>query len=293
MVTLYLMTKKGFDTLNYLIASNLDKYIAEVVVGEDLDVLNDYSKDIKLLCKNHKISFKKRTDFFESEAKYAIAISWKWLINNIDQKLIVLHDSLLPKYRGFAPLVNALINNENKVGVTALWATQDYDKGAVILQRSLNVNYPKKIENLINEVSSLYKEIVAEIICKLVNSEKLSGKKQEEDLSTYSLWRDEEDYLIDWTLDADVILRFVNAVSYPYKGASTFINNNKYRITKVDLIEDVEIENRAPGKVIFIKEEKPVVVCGKGLLKINNLLDVNDNNILPLKSFRVRFKGVK
>jgi methionyl-tRNA formyltransferase len=53
-----------------------------------------------------------------------------------------MHDSLLPKYRGFAPLPNALINGEREVGVTALFASEEYDMGDIVCQRRLAVEYP-------------------------------------------------------------------------------------------------------------------------------------------------------
>jgi methionyl-tRNA formyltransferase len=52
---------------------------------------------------------------------FNIAISWRWMLKV--SNLIVIHDSLLPKYRGFSPLVNMLINGEDTLGVTVLFAT--------------------------------------------------------------------------------------------------------------------------------------------------------------------------
>ena len=107
---------------------------------------------------------------------------------------------------------------------------------------------------------------------------------------TYSLWRDEDDYRVDWYKSAEDIDRFIDAVGYPYSGAFSLIHEQKVRIIDADPIEDVQVENRIPGKVIFIENGKPVIVCGKGLLRVNELVDdKTKQSILASLKFRTRF----
>ena len=70
----------------------------------------------------------------------------------------------MPKYRGFAPVINSLINGEKKVGVTALYANSDYDKGDIIFQESLKLNYPAKIKNVIKDLIPLYIKLMNKIV---------------------------------------------------------------------------------------------------------------------------------
>lgn len=63
-----------------------------------------------------------------------------------------------------------------------------------------------------------------EIFITLLSGKTLTSIAQEEALASYSLWRDEDDYLINWKNDSNDILNFINAVSSPYKGAATYIN---------------------------------------------------------------------
>ena len=101
----------------------------------------------------------------------------------------------------------------------------------------------------------------------------------------------EDDYKIDWNKDADFIKRFINSVGYPYKGASSFIDEKKVRILEAEVEKEVIIENRIPGKVLFVERRYPIVVCGKKLLKILLMIDdETKENILPLKKFRIRLK---
>ena len=89
------------------------------------------------------------------------------------------------------------------------------------------------------------------------------------------------------------ILNFINAVSSPYKGASTFINGlQKIRVLEARILRDVQIEIRDIGKVIFIKKENPVIVCGSGLLELINVIDdQTQENLMPFKKFRIRLTG--
>lgn len=102
---------------------------------------------------------------------------------------------------------------------------------------------------------------------------------------------DKEDYKIDWAKDAEYIKRVIDSVGYPYLGAYTYVENQKVGVLDAKVLPDVKIENRTSGKIIFIAENLPVVVCGSGLLKLKNVIDdLTKNSILPLKKFRLRFR---
>lgn len=288
--TLYLMTQKGFDVLKALIDKNLQSEISKIIVGRDSNIENDFADEIIMLCKHHNIPYFNRNEKHETSSKYSIAISWRWLIPESNTKLIVLHDSLLPKYRGFAPLVNMLLNKEKEIGVSAIFASKEYDKGDIIAQSSTKITYPLKIADAINLVSKNYIELIVKLFNMIKAGDELKAIPQNEDLASYSLWRDDKDYLINWQKDAEDILNFINAVSHPYKGAVTFINSSqKIRIYEADLEKDVLIENRDVGKVIFVKENYPVIVCGKGLLKLTKVVNYETlEDLLPFKNFRIR-----
>ena len=284
------MSCKGLKVLEALGKDYL-KLIDFVVTARDDDVQADYYDEIFLTCNQLNIRCYDRKDVYHVTSRYAVAVSWRWLINLSDTQLIVLHDSLLPKYRGFNPLVSCLINGEKKIGVTALFAADDYDTGDIIAQSLREISYPIKIERAIELIQDNYSELASEIAGTIANGLKLTGSKQDESEASYSLWRDEEDYRIDWNKPAENIRRFIDAVGFPYKGASTIVNDKPARVIEAEEVEDVKIENRIHGKVIFVKDGFPVVVCGEGLLKITALVDdETKESLLPLKKFRVRFK---
>jgi methionyl-tRNA formyltransferase len=113
------MNSKGWFVLSQFIEGFGASKVAYVVSEQDASLQNDPFKQIEKLSLDSKIPFYKRSAFdaqIEANFKgYKFAIGWRWLIKS-QQNLIVFHDSLLPKYRGFAPLVNSLINMELRGG---------------------------------------------------------------------------------------------------------------------------------------------------------------------------------
>ena len=291
-VVLYLMTQKGFDSLNALIKNNYKEFIKEVIVSIDKNVVNDYSLDIFNLCLNNGIRVSYRTENKIQNNCIKLAIGWRWFIQNTFEikNLYVLHDSILPKYRGFAPLVNQLINGEKIIGATLFLASNTYDEGDIIFQKKIAINYPIKIQTAINLISNIYCDLTLKLFESIKNNQKIPKKKQIEKNASYSLWRDSYDYRINWKNDADTIHRFINALSSPFLGAYTYVDDIKILITEAQIVNDCKIENRDNGKVIKIENGKPLVVCQTGILKILEAFDfTTGKSILPIKKFRSRF----
>lgn len=292
-IVLFIMTKKGLEVFRRAIEINRD-LIEFVVVGTDSNVENDFSDEIIALARKAGIDFFIRgSQPSVNENLYIFSISWRWMINHPTRKLIIFHDSILPKYRGFAPLVNMLINGESKIGVSAIFGATEYDRGDLIALESSDVNYPITISEGIDLNNKNLLKLVANIMCKISNSEELVSVPQDEAAATYSIWRDNDDYLIDWNKPSDEIKRFIDAVGSPYLGARCLTTKgDTVRIAKAEVIDDVACELRHVGKVIFISDGNPAVICGSGLLRIKEAYRLHSSgevNYLPMKSFRVKF----
>jgi len=287
-ITLFVMTQKGFEVLNALITEIGPGIIHTVISCRDINIAHDHYDEIKACCEQYDIPFYEKNEKPEIDTKYALAISWRWLINLKQIKLIVLHDSLLPLYRGFAPLVTALINDEKTIGVTALFASEQYDRGDIIAQEAIAIEYPLTIKEAIGMIASLYAKIAVGLGKIISSNIPIKSIPQNEEKASYCLWLDDTDYFIDWSGSATAIKRFIDAVGYPYKGACTWDGEKLCRIIDAIVEEDVVIANRICGKLIFIKENEPVIVCGAGLLRIKKMTDDNNENLLPLKKFRTR-----
>lgn len=288
-VTLLLMTKKGY-TLLVDIVDRFGPLIEEVQVGTDAALDNDYSTEIIEHCERKGLAWSRRTPGQQIRTEYAMTVSWRWMVEHPESRLIVFHDSLLPRYRGFNPLVSCLVNGDRQIGVTALLGARQYDAGAILAQSSTEIDYPMTVAHAIDALRGSYRATAADVLARIETGETLSGVPQDEALATYSLWRDEEDYRIPWDRPADWIARFVDALGSPYKGASTIVDGVLCRVPLAKALPDVRIENRTPGKVIRLEGDFPVVVCGDGLLQVMALVnDASGVPMLPLARFRTRF----
>jgi len=296
-ISFLMMSEKGFRVLTQLIVLNKKNLINIIVAAKDKNLENDYYNEIKSLCLEYNIIFFDKKECYEHllTNDYIFTIGWRWIISgNIKNNLIISHYSLLPKYRGFSPLVNMLINHEKTIGVTFLFADDEYDCGEIIIQKKKDITYPIKIKQAIHIISILLFECIIEIIDILSYGKELPRTKQKNKDASYSLWRNEDDYLIDFKKSSTYIKRFIDSVGPPYLGASMYMDNKKIRVFDADIIDDVVIENRDPGKVIFMKNGFPVITCGSGLLLLKDLIDEETNkSILPTKKFRLKFQGKK
>ena len=289
---------KGFNLLKSLDKSLIPS-ISSIIYDIDKKVENDYSKEILDLSLKLGIKAKPWDKSLVTSLKvelvskdiYCIAIGWRKLINGIEGRLIVLHDSLLPRYRGFAPTVTQLVAGENEIGVTAFWASHGYDEGDIIKMCKTNVDYPCKIRDVFDDISACYKKCV-EYIMTLDKSIKEISFTQQKSLGkpSYSLWRDEYDYFIDWDDSAAEIVRLTGAVSDPYDGAQFLMEGKRYILDQASVYShEIKIEGkRQPGKIFDLTTSGPLIVTGEGLIIAESILRYNDKSKVSIKSLRKR-----
>lgn len=278
-VGLYVAGAKGVATLQAAIASEVP---VAYVVTEAVPGVNDRHEQamIENLAASAWIPI---GGHVEVAADRSIAAGWRRMLDV--PNLVVIHDSLLPRYRGFAPLVTALIDGAPRVGATAILGGPIADTGPIVGQYATSVVYPARIADVIAQVAPLYARLTRDILANWPTA----GTVQNEVDATYSVWRDGDDYVIDWSQDSARILRLIDAVSDPYPGASTSTRTEVVRVLEADELPDVRVDDRKPGKVIFLDGGCPVVVCGRGLLRLLDLRDYDGRSLLPWLSLRTRF----
>lgn len=293
----YVLGKKGYVGLTGFVSHFGRDLVAFVIGSRDIAVENDWHCEIRQFCEENGILFFSRHDASEKSlpvSTWNFVIAWRWMIDDAS-KLIVFHDSLLPKYRGFAPLVNMLVDGAEEIGVTALFASNEYDKGDIIYQAKKNISYPIKILDAIDAITPLYADLVIKTAEDIISNCVLNREPQNEADASYSLWRDQKDYYIEWEEDSSRIKRFIDSVGAPYRGATTMLNGAKIHIYESIEVKDVVVENRAKGigKIIFFHDRHPVVVCGKGLLKLIDLRSEDGMDLVGSIPFRSRFESIK
>src|SRR6266568_2634305 len=115
-IVFFVMTKRGFYALGKFIERFGPAAIDYVVSHPDKNLEKDYFEVIKVLCRDNRITLYDKDDNYSTEKSFIFVIGWRWIIRSTG-KLFIFHDSLLPKYRGFAPIVSQLLNGENTLGV--------------------------------------------------------------------------------------------------------------------------------------------------------------------------------
>jgi len=265
-VNIYLCGYKGLAALRACLKA--DMQINNVFISPDKGVSNDPFEEINRLAQRANLCINSEINNF-SKSGAALAVGWKRLIRLDYENLFVIHDSLLPKYRGWNPLVTALQNKDTEIGVTLIKADTEVDHGPILSQKLISINYPTRIVEAMDLVSTMIEELIKDL--KLYLDHQVGQLiQQDHSLASFSLWRGEDDYAIDWAWSADEIKNFVDSVSFPYFGASSFAGSVKVRIMNAEVTSDLQIVNRTPGKILRIDSGTPIVVCGKGLLEITD-----------------------
>lgn len=292
-IVLYVLGKKGYLVLKAFVEYFGVGCVNYVVCARDQGVIEDYFDATRNFCSAWDIDFYKKNSTscpVLTENSYVFCVGWRWMVDTVAQ-VIVFHDSPLPRYRGFAPLVNMLINGESEIGVTALLGADEYDKGNIISQKIVEVKYPIKILDAIETLIPLYVDLVFDVFSKIKGG-RLSTTPQDDSKATYSPWRDHEDYFIDWADSSDRIKRFCDALGAPYDGAKARVRGEVCRIFEASVEQDVKVEDRKRhiGKILFFTEGCPVVICGQGLIRICSLEFQRNSKIKQPLSFRTRFE---
>ncbi len=289
---LYAMGSKGLAVLEALTQKFGSDIFESVLSDHDVGLLEDSFGSIRDFCAQNKIAFHPRRSapLTQDENFFSLAIGWRWMLPP-NPKLFIIHDSLLPKYRGFAPLVSALINGEKRVGATLLRAAEHYDEGPILYQKTLPLKYPAVMTRVLKDFEKIYAQLSLSLVATLSQGKVPKGRKQIQTQASYSLWRDARDYRLDFNESAEKLLRKIHALAHPYPGALAIIDGVEHRILEAKVFPDVKIVNRVAGKLLFYRDNFPVLVCGKGLLQIKKILDPSGKSLsFPLKNFRTRFE---
>lgn len=269
--------------------------IAFVMGARDAGLTADHADEIEQFCLRQAIPFWNQrgeericreirsASSKPPQSDHSFAVGWKWMIRD-RPNLMVLHDSLLPRYRGNCPVVQMLINGEPHVGITAFQAVDEVDAGPIVHQMELPISYPVKVASVISQLAQGYAAITVDLIEALLEGHPPDPEIQNPRLASYSLWRDEQDYRIDWKRSAEWIKRFIDAVGPPYAGAFCncsathpvlSVTWHRSRVLDAEVVPNLEIENREShiGKVFRVQDGCPVIVCGEGLLKLTQVTD--------------------
>lgn len=176
-----------------------------------------------------------------------------------------LHASLLPKYRGAAPINWAIINGETKTGLTTFLLKKQVDTGDILMQREIDIAEDDDFGSLHDKMAILGANLLMETI-DAVESGSIRPKPQDKNMGTAAPKLTPATGLINWTLPASQIHNLVRGLS-PVPGAYSILSGKKMIFIKANAIDD--IKHAAPGTIIEADARSGmVVVCGQGALSV-------------------------
>lgn len=179
---------------------------------------------------------------------------------------INVHFSLLPKYRGAAPVNWAVVNGETITGVTTMKMDAGLDTGDILLQRETKIGAEETSIELMERLSFIGSDLLSET---LQTYQDLSPVKQSDIDASYAPIMKKEDGLISWMLSADEIARRVRGFQ-PFPTTFTYFADKKLTLWKVAVAE--RSSSAAIGEIVEAKGDSFLVTCGGGsVLKIDEL----------------------
>jgi len=183
-----------------------------------------------------------------------------------------LHASLLPKYRGAAPIHWAIINGETKTGVTTFFIDEKIDTGAIIMRNETPIEKDTTVGELHDTLMAIGSTLVIETVKQIeTDTVKTTIQPQTEDLKTaYKLNRD--NCKIDWSLPINTIYNKVRGLN-PFPTAWCYLDNKEeeHLTVKIYGVEKLETKHKdEPGTIIASKDELKVA-CSGGYINIKEI----------------------
>ncbi|MFW3570825.1 bifunctional UDP-4-amino-4-deoxy-L-arabinose formyltransferase/UDP-glucuronic acid oxidase ArnA [Kosakonia cowanii] len=185
------------------------------------------------------------------------------IMNNARIGAFNLHGSLLPAYRGRAPLNWVLVNGETQTGVTLHRMISRADAGAIIAQQAVEIADADDALSLHRKLTESAKHLLEGALPTLKNGT-FSETAQDESKASYVGRRTPEDGRLEWEKPAQTLHNLVRAVSDPWPGAFSFVGTHKFIVWKSRVRSDV-----APARSGTVISVSPLIIaCGEGALEV-------------------------
>ncbi|MBX3301658.1 MAG: methionyl-tRNA formyltransferase [Nitrospira sp.] len=191
-----------------------------------------------------------------------------------------VHGSLLPKYRGAAPVQWAVINGETETGITTMLMDEGMDTGPMLLQERMAIMPDDTAGTLVPRLAELGGRLLVETIAQL-KAGTLTPKKQDDGQATLAPLLKKEDGLIDWTMSAPSLANRVRGLS-PWPGAYTFFGEERWNIWKA--VATRAATSDKPGTIVAVDKQSILVATGEGMLDLREIQTANSKR-MPVSQF--------
>ncbi len=187
---------------------------------------------------------------------------------------INIHPSLLPKYRGAAPLRGAILNGDPVTGVTIMKMAEQLDSGDILLQEELVMDPKETVATLTPKATELGAKLLVKV-ADLLEEGKITATPQDEEQASYIRQQEKEDGRISFEDAAVKIERQIRACD-PWPSAFTSLDGKTFKIWLADVIGDEDPRTEGgngleSGSVIYVDKKTLIVKCGEGYLSLKEV----------------------
>jgi len=203
------------------------------------------------------------------------------LLHTPPYKAINVHASLLPKYRGAAPIHYALINGDRMTGVTIMYMEKEMDAGDILSQRTLAIQETDTVGSLFDKLSLLGRDLLMDTLPDLFKVD-ITPQKQEESEVTYAPMIKPSEERIDWSDSAQTINNKIRGMN-PFPGAHTLLSGQRFKLWAA---EPLKRENSdAPGTIVVLNKNECIVACGNDTALSLKKVQPFGKPKMPIKDF--------
>ena len=192
-----------------------------------------------------------------------------------------IHGSLLPKYRGAAPIQWAVINGEQKSGITIMQMDEGVDTGDILMQSETPLSPRETAQSLYDRLSVMGGSMILEALDAIENGTAVRTK-QDESLASHTRMLKKDMGRIDWNAGAYEIDRLIRGV-YPWPGAFTTLDGRQLKIWAAEVAEGMQT-TFGPGRVQEVRKDALLIGTGDGVLAVHEL-QLEGKKRLPAGSF--------
>lgn len=274
--------EKGFNCLKQL-ADLKAEILASYILQEDTHELEKKSLEIAKFCRLLKIPYKlsktvkeQKEHILKLKPDLIVVSGWRTIIPSDIISIpkygcVAFHESLLPEYRGFAPINWAVINGKTYSGVTLFYLDSEVDSGDIIDQIKIPIGIKDTAYDIYNKTIEVSMFLLRKHYPLLIRGE-ASMRKQDHSKATYLCARTPENGKIDWYLSTANIYNLIRGLSHPFPGAFCFLKDKKILIQKAEIPKQVKWDGSIPGRIASIVQSKGVeILTGDGSILITSI----------------------
>lgn len=283
-------TPRGLELFKLLIKRQ-ENIVFACILKEDPHEIFRASEEIERLSVQNRIPFAicKSVNpelILPFSPDVAFVCGWRTLLpsalfDKVPFGCIAAHDSLLPKYRGFAPLNWAIINGERETGVTLFKIDNGgVDSGKIFDQVAVDIPIEENANGIYEKIIHGTLLLYERYLDALKEEKSILWRTQDETQATYTCKRIPEDGKIDWSKSAWEIYNLIRALPPPFPPTWTTCRSEKIYILKASLPQQVRYIGNIVGRIVKISNEGCTILCKDGQIVVHEVA-LDPRNPLP------------